>query len=158
MDSSICVAIITGLPAIRQARTKSFCAPGTSSGGISTPKSPRATMIASASRTSSSIEARADGFSIFAKTPARPPTSPWASIKSAGRCTKENATQSTPSSRPNAKSSRSFSVMGDRSSTVSGRLTPLRSVTGPPLITRASMAASVRRSTCNRTLPSSIKR
>src|SRR5690625_5405818 len=44
MESSICVAVITGLPTLLHSRINAFCTSGTSSGGISTPKSPRATM------------------------------------------------------------------------------------------------------------------
>ncbi len=47
MLSSICVATTTGRPSMRAARTMRFCASGTSSGGSSTPRSPRATITAS---------------------------------------------------------------------------------------------------------------
>jgi hypothetical protein len=43
---------------------------------------------------------------------------------SSGRCTKDSATQSTPSFRPNSRSRRSFSVRADRGSTTPGTLTP----------------------------------
>ncbi len=46
MLSSICVATTTGRPCCRAARTMRFCASGTSSGGSSTPRSPRATITA----------------------------------------------------------------------------------------------------------------
>ena len=49
MLSSICVATTTGRPSWRAARTMRFCASGTSSGGSSTPRSPRATITASES-------------------------------------------------------------------------------------------------------------
>ena len=52
--------------------------------------------------------------------------------ESSGRCTKDSATQSTPSSSPKARSARSFSVSGERSRTVPGRLTPLRLEITPP--------------------------
>ena len=48
IDSSICVATTTGLPARRAIRVICFCRPGTRSTGISTPRSPRATISASA--------------------------------------------------------------------------------------------------------------
>ena len=54
MLSSMCVATITGLPAARAARTIRRCAIGTCSGGNSTPRSPRATITASAKSTISS--------------------------------------------------------------------------------------------------------
>ena len=47
IDSSICVATTTGLPARRAARVICFWIPGTFSSGISTPRSPRATISAS---------------------------------------------------------------------------------------------------------------
>ena len=47
IDSSICVATTTGLPARRAARVICFWMPGTFSSGISTPRSPRATIRAS---------------------------------------------------------------------------------------------------------------
>ena len=50
MLSSICVATTTGLPAARALRVIFFCRPGTFSTGISTPRSPRATMIPSEAR------------------------------------------------------------------------------------------------------------
>ena len=49
IDSSICVATTTGLPVARPMRVICFCTPGTFSSGISTPRSPRATISASAS-------------------------------------------------------------------------------------------------------------
>ena len=50
IDSSICVAVITGLPRSRARRMIRFCSSGTSAAPISTPRSPRATITASASR------------------------------------------------------------------------------------------------------------
>ena len=47
IDSSICVATITGTPLWRAARIMAFCATGTSSGSSSTPRSPRATITPS---------------------------------------------------------------------------------------------------------------
>ena len=66
---------MTGLPARRQAWTTCFCTLGTSSGGISTPRSPRATISASASSMISARRWIADGFSSLTMTPARPATS-----------------------------------------------------------------------------------
>ncbi len=85
IDSSICVATTTGLPARRQARVISFCTPGTFSSGISTPRSPRATISASASSRMSPSRATACGFSILAITAARPRVSFLASAMSSGR-------------------------------------------------------------------------
>ena len=61
IDSSIWVATTTGLPARRQARVICFWMPGTASIGISTPRSPRATMTASESSMISASRATAAG-------------------------------------------------------------------------------------------------
>ena len=66
IDSIIWVAIIIGFLAILDLRTKSFWFKGTSSAGISRPKSPLATIIPSAFLIISSILTIASGFSIFA--------------------------------------------------------------------------------------------
>ena len=92
MLSSICVATITGLPKSRERRTIRFCSRGTRSGGISTPRSPRATMMASDSSMISSSRSIAAGFSIFDITDARPAIRRRASATSSGRCTNESAT------------------------------------------------------------------
>jgi hypothetical protein len=47
IDSSICVATITGFAAPRARRTRRFWIGGTACTGSSTPRSPRATMIPS---------------------------------------------------------------------------------------------------------------
>ena len=68
IDSSICVAVITGLPASRQRRMIRFCISGTVAAPTSTPRSPRATITASASARISSSASTASAFSIFAIT------------------------------------------------------------------------------------------
>ena len=80
----------------------------------------------------------AEGFSSLAMIQARSPMISRASRMSSGRCTKDSATQSTPSSRPKARSARSFSVSGEIGSTTPGTLTPLRSDSVPPTITVVS--------------------
>jgi hypothetical protein len=47
IDSSICVAVMTGRPSRLASEMMRFCASGTSSNGSSTPRSPRATITAS---------------------------------------------------------------------------------------------------------------
>ena len=96
IDSSICVATTTGLPARRAARVICFWMPGTFSSGISTPRSPRATISASVKSMISASRATACGFSIFAITAARPRVIFLASAMSSGRWMNESATQSTP--------------------------------------------------------------
>ena len=65
MLSSICVATTTGLPAARALPTICFCSPGTRSTGISTPRSPRATISPSEWATMLSRSVIAAGFSIL---------------------------------------------------------------------------------------------
>src|SRR5438128_977584 len=94
-----------------QARIMRVLMGGTCSPGSSTPRSPRATITPSESATIASSDSTAAGFSSFAMIAARPLMSERASSRSCGRCTNESASQSTPSSSPNARSLRSFSVM-----------------------------------------------
>ena len=49
MESSIWVAVMIGMPRLLALRISSFCSNGTSSAGISTPRSPRATITPSQS-------------------------------------------------------------------------------------------------------------
>ena len=94
IDSSICVATTTGLPSLRAMRVSVFWMPGTRSSGISTPRSPRATMKASATSRISSSRTTACGFSILAMTSARPSAIALTSTTSSGRWTKDSAIQS----------------------------------------------------------------
>ena len=96
MLSSICVATTTGLPAARALLTICFCRPGTRSTGISTPRSPRATIRPSECGDDASRSVIAAGFSILAISAAPWPTSWRASCTSSPRCTNDSATQSTP--------------------------------------------------------------
>ena len=68
IDSSICVAVITGRRASRARAMIIFCTTGTRSGFISTPRSPRATITPSATRKIASRFSIASGFSSFAIT------------------------------------------------------------------------------------------
>ena len=155
MLSSICVATTTGLPAARAARTRRFCTSGTSSGGSSTPRSPRATITQSVSARMASRFSTACGFSIFTMSQARPAVISRASATSSGRCTKERPTYSMPCSSAKARSARSFSVSAGIGSATSGTLTPLRSESGPPTTISVSRWSSRTRSTRSRSLPSS---
>jgi len=76
MDSSIWVAVITGLPCRLASRMICFCIRGTSSNGSSTPRSPRATMIASDASRMPQRLVSAVSFSIFAMSLVAPGTSP----------------------------------------------------------------------------------
>jgi hypothetical protein len=66
MDSSICVAVMTGRPYRFASWMIRFCAIGTCSNGSSTPRSPRATMTASVRVRIGSMFSSAVSFSIFA--------------------------------------------------------------------------------------------
>ena len=95
MLSSICVAVITTLPAALAAAMIRFCTIGTSSVPISTPRSPRATITPSATLRISSRSSSACGFSILAITGVSPPkerTRALAFSTSAARRTNDSAT------------------------------------------------------------------
>ncbi len=139
IDSSICVATITGLPALRAASTSWICASGTASGGSSTPRSPRATIIPSAAAMMAEMSASASGFSIFAMMLALPSASritPRSSSTSAARRTNDNPTKSTPWLRTNRASSLSFIVRDGAEMLTPGRFIPFRSLSTPPCTTR----------------------
>ena len=68
MLSSICVAVITSRLFVRAAAMSCFWTIGTFSGRISTPRSPRATMMPSATSRIASMCETASGFSILAIT------------------------------------------------------------------------------------------
>ena len=66
MDSSISVAVMTRLPSNRHLVMSFFCMAGSFSKGISTPMSPRATMMPSHAWQISSMLSKPDWFSILA--------------------------------------------------------------------------------------------
>ena len=122
-----------------------FWRSGTDAAPISTPRSPRATITASASWRISSSASIASDFSIFAITCACEPAcvmSARRSRTSAAERTNDSATKSTPSSSANSRSSVSFRVSEGIGSGTPGRLTPLWELTGPPTIDRAARAAA----------------
>ena len=158
IDSSIWVATTTGLPARRQARTICFCRPGTCSSGISTPRSPRATISASERSMISLSRSMACGFSILARMPARPRVTLRTSARSSGRWMKDSAIQSTLASSAASRSLRSLSVSAPTGISVSGTLTPLRLDSLPPTSTTVSALVLVQEVTRRRILPSSSSR
>ena len=83
--SSICVAVITGVPTSTQWRMICFCRCGTSSSGQSMPRSPRATITASAAAVISASSPSAAAVSILATMPARSPTTARSASTSAAR-------------------------------------------------------------------------
>src|SRR6056297_526352 len=158
IDSSICVATITGLAAARHLRTSRFWMGGTFCTGSSTPRSPRATMIPSETARMSSKHFTAAGFSIFDRMAARPRASVRASFTSSARCTKLSASQSTPSPQTNSRSARSLSDSAATGSTTSGTLTPLRLEMVPPTTTSHSAKSAPHSFTRRRILPSLTSR
>ena len=128
IDSSICVATMTGLACRRATSIARFCTIGTSSSGSSTPRSPRATMTPSKAATISWRRSIACGFSSFAMTGRCTSTSAMTrrtSSMSSGPRTKLSATQSAPCARPQRRSARSFSVSAGTDTATPGRLMPL---------------------------------
>src|SRR5574341_1224258 len=144
MDSSIWVAVMTGLRQSAARRMTCFWMMGTFSGATSTPRSPRATITPSATSRISSRCSMAWGFSSLAitGTPAwRAAMSRLASRTPSAVRTKETATRSTPCFRPNSRSSWSFSVTAGTRTTAPGRLMPLCSPSRPPLMTSHSRSS-----------------
>ena len=157
--SSICVAVITGFPRSSARWMIRFWRSGTDAGPISTPRSPRATITASASWRISSSASIASDFSIFAITCACESAcamSARRSRTSAAERTNESATKSTPSLSANSRSSVSFRVSAGIGIGTPGRFTPLWELTGAADHHRAARAALLDLPTSRRTWPSSI--
>mmetsp|Transcript_1935 Transcript_1935/g.4806 ORF Transcript_1935/g.4806 Transcript_1935/m.4806 type:complete len:301 (+) Transcript_1935:132-1034(+) len=99
MDSSICVAVTTGLPIRLHRPIIIFCAKNTFSGGISMPRSPRATMMPSLASTIASKFLRPSSFSILEMILMERPRTPKVSrisLTSSALCTNDAAMKSTP--------------------------------------------------------------
>mmetsp|Transcript_30979 Transcript_30979/g.70144 ORF Transcript_30979/g.70144 Transcript_30979/m.70144 type:complete len:201 (-) Transcript_30979:515-1117(-) len=126
MDSSIWVAVMTGLPARLHLVIIIFCATNTFSGGISMPKSPRATMMPSEQATISSKFATPASFSIFGMMWMLRPLMPRVSLMnftSAALWTNDAKTMSTPCGMPKfTRSLMSFSCRTGSSTWMPGRL------------------------------------
>mmetsp|Transcript_19298 Transcript_19298/g.65578 ORF Transcript_19298/g.65578 Transcript_19298/m.65578 type:complete len:288 (-) Transcript_19298:650-1513(-) len=113
MLSSMFVATITGLPSVRHRRMMSVCSIGTSSRGISAPRSPLATMAPSAASRIAAMFWTAFTDSILGRIPALAPRASMCALTSSttsGPLTKDSAKKSTPWSMPKLMSSQSFSV------------------------------------------------
>mmetsp|Transcript_229 Transcript_229/g.462 ORF Transcript_229/g.462 Transcript_229/m.462 type:complete len:213 (+) Transcript_229:1433-2071(+) len=124
IDSSICVAVMTGLPATLHLRIIIFWARNTFSGGISMPISPLATIMPSHAARISSKFFRPCWFSILEIILISFPSGPNASLMtamSAAQRTNEAAIMSTPIFTPNARSSRSFLVIVSMSTSAPGQ-------------------------------------
>ena len=161
MDSSTWVATMTGLAQRRASSMARFCTIGTSSSGSSTPRSPRATMMASKASMISWSCSTACGFSILAITGTRRPSSSmisWTRLMSEASRTKDRATMSTPRRMAQRRSSSSFSLSAGTLTATPGRLMPLLLETMPPTITWATTLTSSTSMARRATLPSSISR
>ncbi|SHZ44273.1 Uncharacterised protein [Mycobacteroides abscessus subsp. abscessus] len=160
IDSSIWVATMTGRAFSRAIWIARFCTMGTSSSGSSTPRSPRATMIASKANTIASRLATASGFSSLAITGTRRPTRSMTACTnstSLGERTKDRAMRSTPSRSANSKSAMSFSERAGTETFMPGSDNPLLLLTGPPSVTRQTTSSPSIASTVRPTLPSSTR-
>ncbi len=124
IDSSICVAVMTGTPRSTHSRMIAFCRWGTSSSGQSIPRSPRATITASADSTMATRSANAALVSIFATRAARPATTARTCSRSEAARTKDTAMNSTPAEAIASASTRSSSVGVVRPSRSDDRWTP----------------------------------
>ena len=154
--------MITGIRACLALRTNLFCINGTSCIGISTPKSPRATINPSQYGIRESIFSTASGFSILAITGTLYfefcAIKSLSILRSSGVLTNDKANQST--SKLNAKmaSFLSFSVRAGKEIFVFGRFTPFFEDKTPPTITLVTtfnfLSVEI---TSNNNLPSSIK-
>jgi hypothetical protein len=113
IESSMSVAVMTGLPAARASAISIFCTVGTCSSGNSTPRSPRATMTASNAAMIAPARATASGRSIFASTGTSMPSARHAartSSAASGPRTNDTATQSTPAFAATVRAAWSRSV------------------------------------------------
>ena len=161
IESSICVATITGLAFSRAIWITRFCTAGTCSSGISTPRSPRATITASNARMMDSSASTASGFSSLATTGTRRPTSSMISCTSstsAGERTNDNAMMSTPRRSAKRRSALSFSLSAGTEMSIPGSETPLLLDTGPPSVTRQTTSLPSTSVHTRPTLPSSTSR
>ena len=151
---------MTGFAASRASSTQRFCTIGTSSIGSSTPRSPRATMMPSNASTISTRLATACGFSIFAITGTRIPTSSMiacTSLISAALRTNESAIKSAPARSPQRRSSSSFSDIAGTETATPGRLIPLLLLTNPGWMHLVTTSLPLTSTTSTVTLPSSMR-
>ena len=163
IESSIWVAVMTGLSVSMQRAMIIFWIIGTASGLVSMPRSPRATMMPSEAWMISSIFSTASGFSILEMIGVSRPIGArlWttlrrASISVAAR-TKLSAIQSAWCCSANSTSSWSFSVIEGMKRLVWGMFMPLRSWRMPPTMTRVLTVVSVASMTSSSSSPSSSR-
>ncbi len=161
IDSSICVATMTGTATRRPIARISRCTRGTAASPISTPRSPRATIRISDARAIASSSQSASPRSIFATTHGRRPSGTcfrrrFRSRTCAALLTNERPTKSIPAASPSARSRLSFPVSAGAESAELGKLTPASLFTRPPKTTHAVRERPCFDSTRSTTRPSSI--
>ena len=138
MLSSIWVAVMTGLPCRLASRISRFCTSGTCSNGSSTPRSPRATMIASATLDDPlQVLERGvlfdfgDQLDRSGKQRRASPPDPRDAARSSCRCSPRRAPTAC------SASSRSLSVMAGRAHLDAGEVHPLVGLEHPAIAHRA---------------------
>jgi len=127
MLSSICVATITGFWNRWQVRMICFCTIGIVATSISTPRSPRATITASAASTMLGRLSMASRFSILATTRASDPrvrSSSLSSFTSTAERTNERLTKSAPPRAAHSACCQSDWLIAGTDSLTPGRFTP----------------------------------
>mmetsp|Transcript_6758 Transcript_6758/g.16420 ORF Transcript_6758/g.16420 Transcript_6758/m.16420 type:complete len:310 (+) Transcript_6758:793-1722(+) len=159
MDSSIWVATMTGLAARLHLRMMDFWATKTFAGGISIPRSPRATITPSVAARMASKLSRPSWFSILEKILMCFPSSPR-TARTSWTCfavrMKEAKIMSTFCSTPKRRSPWSFSETAGRVTFAPGRLTPLCSPS-MPVLSATQVTASAEHWTTSRLMrPSSM--
>ncbi len=160
MEPSTSVATMTGLAYWRDSSMQRLVTSGTSSNGISTAMSPRATMMPSNTLTMSSRFSTACGFSILATIGMRRPSSSmisWARSMSVAKRTNDMAMMSAPVWMAQRRSFSSFSVRAGSDTATPGRLMPLWLETGPATTTLVYTLLPSTFVTSRRTLPSSMR-
>ena len=139
IDSSISVAVITRLPRRRHFLIRYFCTVGTSTKGISTPRSPLATITPSATLQMESILSTPARFSIFAIiSMSAPPLSSRNFLTariSSSQETKDAATKSISFSMPKRRSALSCSPRYSCFRVLFGKFMLFLFDTSPPAMT-----------------------
>mmetsp|Transcript_1040 Transcript_1040/g.2973 ORF Transcript_1040/g.2973 Transcript_1040/m.2973 type:complete len:200 (+) Transcript_1040:314-913(+) len=161
MDSSICVATIVGFFSSRLMRMMRCCTMGTSSTGISAPRSPRATMAPSAASRIWRRRGTACADSILGRTRARSLFSSRNSLsamRSFSCLTKESAYMSTLLAWPKRMSSQSFSVIAGRDADLPRTFRCRREVSVPASTQRVTTSVPSMVSTLKLHMPPSMRR
>eukprot|EP01139_Manchomonas_bermudensis_P026267 Amastigsp_a849353_34.p3 type:complete len:234 gc:universal Amastigsp_a849353_34:617-1318(+) len=151
---------MTGLPATLHFQIIAFCSLHTCSMGISTPRSPRATMIPSeTSRISSKFVMpwRDSIFEMILMPASRTPGTERTASTFAALRMNDAAIMSTSIRTPNSMSALSFSVTAGRSTSFPGRLTPLLSPSSPELPISQRTASPAISRTMSEMRPSSTR-